>query len=122
VSLPQNLCIIRSEREEKQIAATQKGNAKSVPNMKADLDRSPGCGKAGKNAVPLACAAAAVSWCGRLSGLSGLERVSAWQIGETGGASRCRRLWAGIDFLYCGELGSEWSRHAFHPARSCHCH
>jgi hypothetical protein len=33
VSLPQNLCIIRSEREEKQIAATQKGNAKSVPNM-----------------------------------------------------------------------------------------
>jgi hypothetical protein len=91
-----NRRIIRSDGGQKQIAGTQVRNAKSVPNLKADLDRWPTrleCREKRdfKPERPPPRSGRELRR-GRTSGLCGLERLSAWQFVETDRVTLSHRL------------------------------
>jgi len=96
VKQQRNRRIIRSDGGQKQIAETQARNAKSVPNLKADLDRWPTgveCReKRDFNPERPPPQSGGGLRRGRTSGLCGLERLSAWQFVETVQATPSNRL------------------------------
>jgi hypothetical protein len=96
VKQQRNRRIIRSDGGQKQIAGTQTRNAKSVPNLKADLDRWPTrveCReKRDFNPERPPPQSGRGLRRGRTSGLCGLERLSAWQFVETDRPTPSHRL------------------------------
>jgi hypothetical protein len=91
-----NRRIIRSDGGQKQIAETNTTNAKSMPNLKADLDRRPTrveCReKRDLNPERPPPQSGHGLRRGRTSGLCGLKRLSARQFVETDRAAPSHRL------------------------------
>jgi hypothetical protein len=96
VKQQRNRRIIRSDGGQKQIAGTQTRSAKSVPNLKADLDGWPACVECREKRAfnperPPPQLGRGLRR-GRTSGMCGLERLSAWQFVETVRATSSDRL------------------------------